>query len=86
MGEYEEFFKFAAKAGALEGYLYEREKVEPLDDWVSNIEKMYAGLPDDIKGEMRGEFGSVLTRISTYGERVLGNEMRKRLDNLLLKL
>ena len=86
MGEYEEFFKFAAKAGALEGYLYEREKVEPLDDWVSNIEKMYAGLSDDIKGEIRGEFGSVLTRISTYGERVLGNEMRKRLDNLLLKL
>jgi hypothetical protein len=85
MGEYEEFFKFAAKAGALEGYLYEREKVEPLDDWVSNM-KMYADLPDDIKGEIRGEFGSVLTRISTYGERVLGNEMRKRLDNLLLKL
>ena len=30
--EYEELFKFAAKVGALEGYLYEREKVEPLYD------------------------------------------------------
>ena len=48
MGEYEELFKFAAKAGALEGYLYEREKVEPLDNWVSNLEKMHASLPDKI--------------------------------------
>ena len=39
MGAYEELFKFAAKAGSLEGYLYEREKVEPLEDWVSNIER-----------------------------------------------
>jgi hypothetical protein len=37
MAEYEELFKFAAKAGALEGYLYKREKVESLDNWVSNI-------------------------------------------------
>jgi hypothetical protein len=60
--------------------------VEPLHDWVSNIEKMYAGLPDNIKGEIRGEFGSVLTKISTYGERVLGDEIKKRLNNLLSKL
>ena len=86
MGEYEELFTFAAKVGALEGYLYERENVEPLDDWVGNIEKMYAGLPDNIKDDIRGEFGRVLTRISTYGESVLGNENKKRLNNLLITL
>ena len=86
MRDYEELFTFAAKAGALEGYLYEREEVEPLDDWVSNIEKMYAGLPDNIKAEIRGEFGSVLTRISKYGNKVLGNEIKKRLDSLFLRL
>ena len=86
MGEYEELFKFAAKAGSLEGYLYERENVEPLDDWVGNIEKMYAGLPDNIKREIRAEFARILTRISTYGEKVLGDEMKTRLNNLLLKL
>jgi hypothetical protein len=86
MGEYEELFKFAAKAGSLEGYLYERESVEPLHDWVSNIEKMYAGLPDNIKGEIRGEFGSVPAKISTYGEKVLGDGNKKKLNNLLSKL
>jgi hypothetical protein len=86
MGEYEELFQFAAKAGSLEGYLYEREDLEPLDDWIGNIEKMYGGLPDNIKDEIKGEFGSVLTRISTYGEQVLGDEMKKKLDNLLSKL
>jgi hypothetical protein len=86
MAEYEELFTFAAKAGSLEGYLYERESVEPLHDWVGNIEKMYGGLPDNIKGEIRGEFGSVLAKISTYGERVLGDEIKKRLNDLLSKL
>ena len=84
MGEYEELFKFAAKAGALEGYLYEREKVEPLYNWVSNIERMYASLPDKVKEDIRNEFSSVLTRTFTYGEKVLEEEIRTRLNNLLL--
>jgi len=86
MGEYEELFQFAAKAGSLEGYLYEREDLEPLDDWIGNIEKMHAGLPDNIKDEIKGELGSVLAKISTYGERVLGDEIKKRLDNLRSRL
>ena len=84
MGEYEELFRFAAKAGALEGYLYEREIVEPLYDWVANIEKMYASLPDKAKKDVKNEFSRVLTRILTYGEKVLEEEIRTRLNNLLL--
>ena len=60
--------------------------MEPLNDWVGNIEKMYAGLPDNIKGEIRGEFASVLVKISTYGEKVLGDENKKRLNDILSKL
>ena len=86
MGEHEELFKFAAKAGALEGYLYEREKVEPLYDWVSNIERMYAGLPDKAKEAIRNEFSRVLARTLTYGGKVLEKEIRARLNNLLLAL
>lgn len=86
MGEYEELFTFAAKAGSLEGYLYERESVEPPHDWANNIEKMYVGLPYNIKGEIRGEFGSVPTRISTYGGSVLGDGNKKRLNDLLSEL
>jgi len=84
--EYEQLFKFAAKAGSLEGYLYEREKVELLDNWVSNIEKMYASLPDNVKQDIRDEFRGVLKRSLTYGEKVLEEEIRTRLNNLLSAL
>lgn len=83
MGDYEVLFKFAAKAGSLEGYLYEREKVESLHDWVSNIEKMYAGLPDNVKEDIRDEFRSVLKRTLDYGGKVLEEEIRTKLNNLL---
>jgi hypothetical protein len=86
MGDYEELFKFAAKAGALEGYLYERENIECLDNWVSNLEKMYAQMPDNIRKEIRTELSSVLARVSTYGAKVLGDEMKVRLNNLSLKV
>ncbi|MFC1861293.1 hypothetical protein ACFLYL_03350 [Chloroflexota bacterium] len=82
MKECEEFFKFAAKAGSLEGSLYEREKVEPLDCWVTNMEIMYSGLPEKIKTEIRDEFGSVLIRTLTHGEKILEEDIKNRLDNL----
>ena len=86
MGEHEELFKFAAKAGALEGYLYEREKVEPLYNWVSNIERMYASLPDNVKADIRNEFSNVLRRTLTYGGKVLEEGIITRLNNLLSAL
>jgi hypothetical protein len=81
MGEHEALFKFAAKAGSLEGYLYEREKIEPLSNWVSNLEKMYANLPDEIKAHIRNELSNVLARILDYGEALLDEEIRTRLHN-----
>ena len=84
MGEYEELFKFAAKAGALEGYLYKRNKIEPLHNWVSNIEKMYARLPGDVKKDIKNEFGRVLTRTLDYGGKVLAEEIKTKLNSLLL--
>jgi hypothetical protein len=82
MGEYEALFKFAAKAGSLEGYLYEREKIEPLSNWVSNLETMYANLPDEVKAQIREELSNVLARTLNYGGRVLEEEIRTRLNNL----
>ncbi len=86
MTEYIDLFKFAAKAGSLEGYLYERKRVEPLYDWMRNIEKMYSNLPDNIKREMKDELSIVLTRILTYGENVLDQEIKTSLNNLLSSL
>ena len=86
MGEYEELFKFAAKAGALEGYLYEREKVESLDNWVSNIERMYTSLPNKVKKDIGNELSSVLTRTLSYGEKILKEEIKSKLNSLLHSL
>ena len=83
MGEYEEFFKFAAKAGALEGYLYQRDKVEPLSNWVNNIESMYKGLPDEVKRNIKGEYGFVLRKILINGEKVLTEEIKSKLKDML---
>jgi hypothetical protein len=86
MGEYAEFFKFAAKAGALEGYLYEREKIEPLSNWVSNMQVMYDKLPADVKKEIKEEYGTVLTRILNNGEKVLSDEIKSKLNSMLSEL
>jgi len=83
MGEYAEFFKFAAKAGALEGYLYEREKIEPLSNWVNNMQVMYDKLPADVKKEIKEEYSTVLTRILKHGEKVLSDEIKSKLNSML---
>lgn len=82
MEEYEALFRFAAKAGSLEGYLYEREKTEPLSNWVSNLETMYANLPDEVKAQIRNELSNVLARTLNYGGALLEEEIRTRLNNL----
>lgn len=86
MGEYAEFFKFAAKAGALEGYLYEREKIEPLSNWVNNMQVMYNKLPADVKKEIKEEYSTVLTRILNNGEKVLNDEIKSKLNSMLSEL
>jgi hypothetical protein len=82
MEEYEALFKFAAKAGSLEGYLYERETIEPLSNWVSNLETMYANLPAGVKTQIRNELSAVLERTLDYGGTRLEEEIRTRLNNL----
>ena len=82
MEKYEALFKFAAKAGSLEGYLYEREKIEPLSNWVSNLETMYASLPEEVKDQIRNELSAVLERTLNYGGTRLEEEIRTRLNNL----
>lgn len=86
MEDYEALFTFAAKAGALEGYLYEREQIEPLYDWIANLETMYANLPDKVKRQIKNELGNVLTRSLKYGGTALEEDMRARLDDLLSRL
>ncbi len=86
MAEYEALFRFAAKVGALEGYLYGRRQVEPLYSWVGNIESMYHNLPDTLKKEINPELVRVLTRLLLYGGITLDTELKIRLNKMLLNI
>ena len=83
MGEYEELFKFAAKAGSLEGYLYERDKIESLYLWVNNIDDMYHKLPDSIKKDIKEAYAFVLRRALANGEKALPKDISSKLNKML---
>ncbi len=55
MGIYKNIYDFAAKAGALEGYVYPREKVDPkyLLPWTNNLLNEYNGLSPEVKEEIQ---------------------------------
>lgn len=83
--EYQELFLFAAKAGALEGHLFRRRKVEPLANWIDNIGKMYHDLSPAVKREIAPVLVTVLERILEYGKRVLESGLRGKLEQILLE-
>lgn len=81
--EYRELFLFAAKVGALEGYLFERKKVEPLANWIDNLGKMYHDLSPEVKQEVKPVLTPVLERILKYGADVLEPALHKKVAQLL---
>ena len=83
MKEYKEVFFFAAKLGALEGYLCKRRRVEPLDNWIGNISSMYQDLSPGLKKELAPDLVPVLERILEYGKRVFDTEQRGKLERML---
>ena len=50
MEKYKEIYDFASSAGALEGYVYLRQKTEMagLDNWIKNLVNQYQDMPDDV--------------------------------------
>jgi hypothetical protein len=58
MGIQRDIYEFAARAGAFEGYVYERKGLDPasLKEWVDHLARGYASLPP----EARSEFQSLL--------------------------
>lgn len=78
-----DLFNFSAKVGCLEGYLYERKKVDisTLPDWVGNIEKMYRKLPEKVTREFLEDYKTILEKIFQSSEKIL-----KKDDRVLTKL
>jgi hypothetical protein len=64
MGIYKDIYDFAAKAGALEGYVYPKEKVslDYLPRWVDNLVDQYRNLPPDVREEFQGLCNGTLGR------------------------
>jgi len=83
MGEYENVFKFAAKAGSLEGYLFHRPKVEPLDNWIDNILDSYNELSQEIKEGINHELRYVLGRALIHGAQVLSPDQMVKIRGLV---
>ena len=55
MGIYKEIYDFSAKAGALEGYVYPKGKVDLnyLPEWVDHLVSQYRSLPPEVREEIQ---------------------------------
>lgn len=86
MSEYENVFKFAAKAGSLEGYLFQRPQVESLDNWIDNILDSYNGLSQEVQEDINHELCYVLGRALIHGAQTLNSDQMARIRGLLAQI
>ena len=61
---YTKIYEFAASAGAFEGYVYGKKKINPdeLINWVGNIVAGYQHLPEDVLKEFQTSLDRTLGR------------------------
>ncbi len=71
---YTQIYEFAASAGALEGYVYGREKVDKnaLDKWCSNLLNAYKLFPPEVLAEFQTSCDGTLGRAVRSLSPVLG--------------
>ena len=81
--ELEPVFLLAAKAGALEGYLFERKEVEPLSNWIDSIDRMYHDLSPELRQMLAPVLRPVLERTLKYGNAVLEPALKEKLERML---
>jgi hypothetical protein len=55
MGVYSDVYEFAARAGAFEGYVYRKDKLEPgsLDRWAEHLVVQYTVIPSEVRQEFQ---------------------------------
>lgn len=61
---YTKIYEFSASAGAFEGYVYGKEKINPeeLSNWVDNIVAGYQHLPEEVLKEFQTSLDRTLGR------------------------
>lgn len=81
--ELQSVFLLAAKAGALEGYLFERKKVESLANWIDNIHQMHHNLSPEVRKELAPVLAPVLERALKSGKEALAPALKEKLEQIL---
>lgn len=73
---YTEIYEFAASAGALEGFVHPRKKLEAsqLDNWIENIGKQYLAISGDVRNSFQPSLDRTLGRAVQALIPVLGPE------------
>lgn len=81
--ELQSVFLLAAKAGALEGYLFERKEVEPLTNWIDNICQRHHDLAPEVRRELAPVLAPVLERALEHGKEALAPALKEKLEQIL---
>ncbi len=75
MGIHGDVYEFAARAGAFEGYVYDRSGLDPasLVMWVNHLVEGYNSLPPEVRAEFQSLLDGTLGRavqslLRTFGE------------------
>lgn len=73
---YAKIYEFAASAGALEGYVYPKEQMNPayLPNWVDHLVAAYRRLPDEALKEIQPSLDGTLGRAVRSLIPVLGED------------
>lgn len=86
MTMYSELFKFAAKTGSLEGYLFKRKEVDSLANWIGNILSMYENLQINVKKEIKPDLLIVLNRIIEYGPKTIPSDLKEKIEKMIAQI
>ena len=80
---YTKIYEFAASAGALEGYVYQKEEMdmEALPKWVDNLLAAYKNLPSEVLDAFQSSLDQTIGRAIRSLSSALGKE-----HEILLKL
>ena len=73
---YTKIYEFAASAGALEGYVYQKEKIdmEALPKWVENLLAAYKNLPPEALDAFQSSLDQTIGRAIRSLTSALGEE------------
>ncbi len=73
---YMKIFEFAASAGALEGYVYQKENIDmaALPKWVDNLVTAYQHLPTEVRDAIQSSLDQTIGRAVKSLASLLGEE------------